>query len=55
MFAKYNFTSQGEENVETFSVAEIRNLGMDYIEVFNIYSVQFLMFSYAQILYKNNI
>lgn len=37
MFAKYNFTSQGETNIETFTISEIRNLGMDYIQVFNIF------------------
>ncbi|KAK1361517.1 hypothetical protein POM88_045991 [Heracleum sosnowskyi] len=32
MFAKYNFTTQAEEKIETLSIAEIRNLGINYIE-----------------------
>ncbi|KAK1396630.1 hypothetical protein POM88_006493 [Heracleum sosnowskyi] len=32
MFAKYNFTTQAEEKIETLYIAEIRNLGINYIE-----------------------
>lgn len=32
MFAKYNFTNPLPEKINTFSIAEIRHLGIDYIE-----------------------
>lgn len=33
MFAKYNFTNPLTETISVLSIAEIRDLGIDYIEV----------------------